>query len=65
MRGHRLASAGALALLLCAASGINGDPGCQEKLMESMSRLQSSVRRGRVAFSLRGPVWSVLEGDAP
>ncbi len=60
-----LTGAEALALLLCAASGINGDPGCQERLMESMARLQSSVRRGRVAFSLRGPIWNVLEGDEP
>ena len=60
-----LAGAEALALLLCAASGINGDPGRQERLMETMARLLSSVRRGRVAFSLRGPVWSVLEEIGP
>lgn len=60
-----LPGAEALALLLCAASGINGDPGRQERLMESLAGLLARVRRGRVAFSLRGPVWSALEGNEP
>lgn len=60
-----LGGAEALALLLCAASGINGDPGRQESLMEALARLLVRVRRGRVSFSRQGPLWSVLEGSEP
>ncbi len=60
-----LAGAEAFGLLLCAASGVNGDPEHQERLMDAIARLLAGVPRGRVSFSLRGPVWSVLEGSEP
>lgn len=55
----------ALGLLLCAASGVNGDPERREELLDALGRLLSVVRRGRVAFSVRGRVWDVLEGAEP
>ena len=60
-----LPAAEAFGLLLCAASGLNGDRGLRDRLLETLARLLAGIPRGRVAFSLRGPVWSALEELKP
>lgn len=60
-----LPAAEAFGLLFCAASGLNGDRGLRDRLLETLPRLLAGVPRGRVAFSLRGPVWSAMEEARP